>query len=319
MFRVWRSKENEKGEPYSFDFVVESIGVLDPAYIVRRACEVGEAMVSRYVNIHTAGNALPEELTIVPTTDCDMIGYDFLLKGHDHTLGNLLQTWLAENHMDVPAGSEKVHISFAGYAVPHPLRDEMVVRIGVDDGKEETARRAFAQACKGCAEMFGTLRAEWETATRGTPTARRTLRQSAAAAAAPGGGAGAGAGAGAAAGASGRPAGTAAAAASTRPKGPTTEQQAAALRAGGAAKAALQQGAASKSVLDATTAAVKALEKPATDEASVNKTQAAIERAQAVLRAAVAANPASAALKAAEQKMNEANASLGVGGLFGNE
>jgi hypothetical protein len=32
-------KENEKGEPYSFDFVVESVGVLDPVYIVQRACE----------------------------------------------------------------------------------------------------------------------------------------------------------------------------------------------------------------------------------------------------------------------------------------
>lgn len=178
--------ENEKGEPYSFDFVVESVGVLDPVYIVQRACEVGQAMVSRYVNIHTAGNKLPEELTILPTTDCDMTGYDFLLKGHDHTLGNLLQTWLAENHMEDAAtgagaglGEERARISFAGYAVPHPLRDEMVVRIGVDDGKEETARRAFAQACKGCAELFETLRSAWQTVTAGTPVAHRRLRASA--------------------------------------------------------------------------------------------------------------------------------------------
>jgi DNA-directed RNA polymerase subunit L/DNA-directed RNA polymerase alpha subunit len=172
--------ENEKREPYSFDFVVESVGVLDPMYIVQRACEVGQAMVSRYVNIHTAGNKLPEEVTIMPTTDCDMTGYDFVLKGHDHTLGNLLQTWLAENHIDVEEGSEKARISFAGYAVPHPLRDEMVVRIGVDDGKEETARQAFAQACKGCADMFETLRSAWTSVTAGTPGAHRRLRMSSA-------------------------------------------------------------------------------------------------------------------------------------------
>jgi DNA-directed RNA polymerase subunit L len=179
--------ENQKGEPYSFDFVVESVGVLDPLYIVQRACEVGQAMVSRYVNIHTAGNKLPEELVILPTTDCDMTGYDFVLKGHDHTLGNLLQTWLAENHMADAGGAgagaaaakeELARISFAGYAVPHPLRDEMVVRIGVEDGKEETARRAFAQACKGCADMFAALRSAWGTATGGTPTAQRKLRVS---------------------------------------------------------------------------------------------------------------------------------------------
>jgi DNA-directed RNA polymerase subunit L len=177
--------ENEKGEPYSFDFVVESVGVLDPIYIVQRACEVGQAMVSRYVNIHTAGNRLPEELVILPTTDCDMTGYDFVIKGHDHTLGNLLQTWLSEKHMadagagaGAAAGDEIARISFAGYAVPHPLRDEMVVRIGVEDGKEETARRAFAQACKGCAEMFESLRSAWQAASGGARTASRRLRAS---------------------------------------------------------------------------------------------------------------------------------------------
>ena len=186
--------ENEKGEPYSFDFTIESVGVLDPLLIVQRACEVGHAMVSRYVNIHTAGNRLPDELTILPTTDCDMIGYDFILKGHDHTLGNLLQTWLSENHME-EGGDDRARISFAGYAVPHPLRDEMVVRIGVEDGKEETARRAFAEACKGCATLFESLRAAWQTATAGTPVAHRRLRAFATASANASGAAPAGAGA----------------------------------------------------------------------------------------------------------------------------
>jgi len=148
-------KINEKGEPYSFDFTVESVGVLDVKYIVHRACEVGENMCSRYVNLYEG--ALPDDITLTPA-DARVIGFDFLFRGHDHTLGNLLQTWLVEHHIE---GDAKPAITYAGYSVPHPLRDEMVLRIGVRDGKETTARAAVAAAAKGCAEWFNQLRNEW--------------------------------------------------------------------------------------------------------------------------------------------------------------
>jgi DNA-directed RNA polymerase subunit L/DNA-directed RNA polymerase alpha subunit len=150
-------KINEKGEPYSFDFTVESAGVLPVSYIVERACEVGENMCSRYVNIHRG--ELPAEISI-SSADSRVIGYDFLIRGHDHTLGNLLQTWLVENHID---GNSTPKITYAGYCVPHPLRDEMVLRIGVEDGEEATARLALAEAAKGCVDMFQKMRTAWRT------------------------------------------------------------------------------------------------------------------------------------------------------------
>lgn len=169
---------NENGEPYSFDFTVETVGVLDVPYIVRRACEVGEAMVGRYVNVEAG--TLPEELTIGPA-DGRIIGFDFLFRGHDHTLGNLLQTWMVANLID---GSAEPKITFAGYKVPHPLRDEMVLRIGVADGNQATARLALAKACRGCVEIFRGLRASWEgvTGTAQQP-ARNLVRRAAAMAA----------------------------------------------------------------------------------------------------------------------------------------
>lgn len=148
-------KTNEKNEPYSYDFTVETAGVLPVNYIVERACEVGENMCSRYVNIHQGD--LPAEITI-SAADARIIGFDFLIRGHDHTLGNLLQTWLVENHIQ---GEATPKVTFAGYCVPHPLRDEMVLRIGVEDGEEATARLALATAAKGCVEMFQKLRASW--------------------------------------------------------------------------------------------------------------------------------------------------------------
>jgi DNA-directed RNA polymerase subunit L len=151
-------KINEKGEPDSFDFTVESTGVLSVQYIIERACEVGENMCSRYVNIHRG--EIPAEISI-SSADSRIIGFDFLIRGHDHTLGNLLQTWLVENHIE---GEATPKVTYAGYSVPHPLRDEIVLRIGVEDGEEATARLALAEAAKGCVEMFRKLRSSWREA-----------------------------------------------------------------------------------------------------------------------------------------------------------
>jgi DNA-directed RNA polymerase subunit L len=101
---------------------------------------------------------LPDEITISPA-DSRIIGFDFLFRGHDHTLGNLFQTWLVENHIE---GEAQPRITYAGYAVPHPLRDEMVLRIGVESGKESDARAAVAAAARGCAAMFETMSVEWK-------------------------------------------------------------------------------------------------------------------------------------------------------------
>ncbi len=156
-------KRNDKGEPDSFDFTVETAGVLPVHYIVERACEVGENMCSRYVNL-VNGN-LPSEISISPA-DARIVGYDFLIRGHDHTLGNLLQTWLVEHHIE---GEAEPKITYAGYKVPHPLRDEMVLRIGVEDGEEATARMAFAKAAAGCVAMFQKMRNAWRVATGAVP------------------------------------------------------------------------------------------------------------------------------------------------------
>ncbi len=148
-------KINEQNEPYSFDFTMESVGILPVQYIVKRACEVIENMCMQYANI--VDGELPEELTVRPSSNRS-IGFDFLFRGHDHTLGNLLQTWLVENHF---VGEAEPRITYAGYAVPHPLRDEMVLSIGVEDGREETARQALQVAARACAAYFEQTKKVW--------------------------------------------------------------------------------------------------------------------------------------------------------------
>jgi DNA-directed RNA polymerase subunit L len=125
---------------------------------VYRACEVAENICSRYANV--AKGQLPDDITISPSNS-RIIGFDFIIRGQDHTFGNLIQTWLVENHIE---GGAEPKITYAGYSIPHPLRDEMLLRIGVKDGSEETARFALQEAARSCTTMFQQMRNAWKNA-----------------------------------------------------------------------------------------------------------------------------------------------------------
>ena len=141
-------KVDEKGEPNSFDFQIESIGPMAPRAIIERAILGLIKMCEPFVGLDVGD--LPDTITVTPS-DAQLTGFDFLIKGQDHTFGNMIQTWLSDNHVE---GEAEPRISFAGYKIPHPLKDEMLLRIGSDDGKELTARTALAVATRGCKAMF---------------------------------------------------------------------------------------------------------------------------------------------------------------------
>lgn len=172
---------DEAGEPYSFDFSMESVGVLDPVYIVARALQALQEKCMKYSNMDSGD--LPETVRVGPA-DARMKGFDFLFAGEDHTLGNLFQTWMDINLMGTSAGTQ---ITFVGYKVPHPLKDEVLLRVGVEDGKELTARTAVAEAARGCLAMFKAWEQSWSSlggsAAALTPSAsmREALQKAAAA------------------------------------------------------------------------------------------------------------------------------------------
>jgi DNA-directed RNA polymerase subunit L len=144
------------GEPFSYDFAVESVGTMPVQKIVYQALLAVAALADKYAAIDRGD--LPENLEIRPA-DARIKGFDFWFRGEDHTLGTLFQTWLDDNK--VGRGKDEGDVTFVGYKVPHPLRDEMVLRIGADDNNQQTARLAVAQAAQACADMYRTWAAQW--------------------------------------------------------------------------------------------------------------------------------------------------------------
>jgi hypothetical protein len=175
-------KLDEKGDPNSFDFQIESIGTMAPRAIIERALIGLVKMCSVYTGLDTGD--LPDSITVVPS-DSQMPGFDFIIRGEDHTFGNMIQTWMVDNHVD---GDASPHITFAGYKIPHPLKDEMLLRIGVDDGNEMSARTALAVSARGCKAMFQEWLHLWtggapaQAPTQAAPgtmaAVKRTLKQS---------------------------------------------------------------------------------------------------------------------------------------------
>jgi len=146
---------DEDGEPYSYDFTVETIGTLGVNRIILDALK---GLVNLCKKYDTMDKQVPENVDIRPA-DARMKGFDFWFTGEDHTLGNLLQTWIDANKV----GGE---ITFIGYKVPHPLRDEMVLRIAVEDGSEATARLCITEAATALAEMFMQWGSQWQVASQ---------------------------------------------------------------------------------------------------------------------------------------------------------
>jgi DNA-directed RNA polymerase subunit L len=95
-------------------------------------------------------DVLPNDV-VIQRTEGLLHGFDFFFQRQDHTLGHLIQAWIDENLM------ENGEITFVGYDIPHPLRDEMVLRIGVaetSENDEVVARQAVQKAMTACQAMF---------------------------------------------------------------------------------------------------------------------------------------------------------------------
>jgi DNA-directed RNA polymerase subunit L/DNA-directed RNA polymerase alpha subunit len=143
-------KIDADGEPYSYDFTVETVGTMDVYRIVLNAL----IAIAERCDKYSALDKGDVEVDIRPA-DARMKGFDVWFQKEDHTLGNLLQTWLDTNKLGNGV------LTFAGYKVPHPLRDEMVLRVGVEDGSEASVRLLVAEAAKACADMFREWAVEW--------------------------------------------------------------------------------------------------------------------------------------------------------------
>lgn len=151
LFRCY--KIDNEGEPYSYDFTVETVGTTNVGDILETALVAIGTLCDKYTSL--VDGDLPNSIDIRPTA-MRMPGFDIYFRGEDHTLGNLLQTWLDDNRVD--QGPQKGHgLAFVGNCVPHPLRDEMKMTFGFSDLKfatHENVKLLISEAATACGDMY---------------------------------------------------------------------------------------------------------------------------------------------------------------------
>jgi DNA-directed RNA polymerase subunit L len=153
---------NERGEPSSFRFFVESVGIRPVKDIVAEGIRAVVDLVTPY-----ASDKSMEELGLTAQpSDSRMNGIDILFAGQEHTLGNLLQTLITELYLD--SGASDAPINFVGYKVRHPLHRVMTLRFGFakeGDSEQKTAiaRQLIAAAAAKAVSVFNALSSGWAT------------------------------------------------------------------------------------------------------------------------------------------------------------
>jgi DNA-directed RNA polymerase subunit L len=152
---------DERGEPSSFRFVVESVGIRPVKEIVAEGIKAVIDLVSPY----TSAEKTMEELGMkAQPSDSRMNGIDVLFDGQEHTLGNLLQTLITDLYLN--SGAPDSPISFIGYKVRHPLHRVMTLRFGFStEGdsaqKMAIARQVIAAAAEKAVSIFNGLASGW--------------------------------------------------------------------------------------------------------------------------------------------------------------
>jgi DNA-directed RNA polymerase subunit L len=158
---------NAKGDPNDFTFHLESVGVQSIPEIVKHGLQACQALVDAYTHVDTV---LPDNV-VFQSGDSRFPSVDVIFQHEDHTLGNLLETYIVEHHID---GNESPKINYVGYKVPHPLRPEMFVRLDTRTAEEvaaETnvpleeriarAQQVIAKSCRKLKVEFEELENEW--------------------------------------------------------------------------------------------------------------------------------------------------------------
>lgn len=139
-------QKNRYDEPNAFTFLLESECKLSPEYIFFKACATLISQLEE-LSVDVAKDEESDVVEITTSSDADNF-YIVSVKGHTHTIANLLQS----NIMNMCIrGSDKslvdYKLAYVGYCVPHPLEERFIIKFKFD---KDTSRRKLTEFLIQC-------------------------------------------------------------------------------------------------------------------------------------------------------------------------
>jgi DNA-directed RNA polymerase subunit L len=141
---------DENNDPNKFEFSIESIGVLKPHRILLSSMKsLSEKIKTTLMEIEKELSGKPSRIKI-KESESVMKSFDIIIDGESHTLGHLLQSYINKfyKHQNI----------FVGYMNPHPLQNEIFLRIKTED--LNMLREIVSNTCNILIETLFKLREE---------------------------------------------------------------------------------------------------------------------------------------------------------------
>lgn len=149
---------NPQGEPNSFDFVIQSIGIYENSAIVHKACTILMNKFSNLLKNMEADTVMIYDSMKTKEHKHSVIeshvehSYDLVLEDEDYTMGCVLEKILYD--MYYMGGIESL-MTFVGFKKYHPHDSYSIIRLAYKEHPEKILiKHNVMEACKKAHEIF---------------------------------------------------------------------------------------------------------------------------------------------------------------------
>lgn len=155
--------KNKFGEASAVVFEIESINnLLRPKYLVNKAIEI---IIDKINNLITNINSesLGNNGVMLYQFENLKNTYEFRIQKEDDTIGNIIQSLIHNKYVrDDKAVLDDVHCSYVGYICPHPLKEELNIRLTLDDQTNPSVFIKFLDTnCRIIIDELINMKKEW--------------------------------------------------------------------------------------------------------------------------------------------------------------
>ena len=153
---------NNQGEPNSFDFLIQSIGIYENTAIVHKACTI---LMNKFagllknieadtVMIYDSMKTKEHKMSVIESNVEH--SYDIVLEDEDYTVGCVLEKIVYDMFY---VGSVKPLMTFVGFKKYHPHDSYSIIRIAYKESPERILiKNNIIDACKQAHEIFEKIR-----------------------------------------------------------------------------------------------------------------------------------------------------------------
>ena len=145
----------DTGEPAIFILSLESLNTMKPKDIVESALTVLKEKLQ--ILLHSVNENIDSKISITQSNRL-FTAYDFVIIDEDHTLGNLISSYLNDNP----------NIDYDGYVIPHPNDNKLLITTSLkNDNTLESNKKVFVETLQKILELVDKLIDNWLVANSG--------------------------------------------------------------------------------------------------------------------------------------------------------